>query len=204
MKKNLKNEMIPLICFSIMGIIFLIAIGILLISNKGIVIQNPTYDKQLSEIYENKEEYLGKSIEMQGYYQIIQNGDEEYHFIVQYIPFFNYTEEAADTKTGFYELDVRGLEIYSETGEYPIENEWYVVNGILEEFIDEKNGEEYIRINVKSVDHINRPNDILDQIYKFDPGETIDIEIQPAPEAPDPLSEEGFLSSEEDVSTHNH
>lgn len=207
MKKNLKREFIPIICLIIFGIISVVVIAIFLMTNKGVTIKNSTYDKQLSDIYENKEEYLGKTVEMQGYYQVIQNGDEDYHFIVQYIPFLNYSSvsnEEGGAQTGFYELDVRGLEIYSETGKYPDENRWYTVKGILEEFTDKKNGEKYIRINLQNIKKTQKPDDILDKIYNFDPGKTIDIGVQTVINSAEPISEEGYLSKKDNLAKHSH
>lgn len=207
MKKKLKREFIPIICLIIFGIISVVVAAIFLMTNRGVTIKNSTYDKQLSEIYENKEDYLGKSVEMQGYYQVIQNGDEDYHFIVQYIPFLNYSSvsnEEGGAQTGFYELDVQGLEIYSEAGKYPDENRWYTVKGILEEFTDEKNGEKYIRINLQNIKKTQKPDDILDKIYNFDPGKTIDIGVQTVTNAVKPISEEGYLSKKDNSAEHSH
>lgn len=93
---------------------------------------------QTNDIYLNPEDYLGKTVKYQGIFQTMdwEETGETYYYVIRYGPgCCGYDGEA-------------GFEV-AWTGEWPEEDDWCEVVGVLEVY--EQNGMRYLRLDLDSL-----------------------------------------------------
>lgn len=107
-------------------------------SNKIVEIKEKMFIAEINEIYLNKEEYIGKTIKLEGMFdeQHSQESDKTYYHIYRRGP-------------GCCGNDgVAGFEVIWDK-EYPKINDWVEAIGTLEEYEDE--GYHYVRLRLKEL-----------------------------------------------------
>jgi uncharacterized membrane protein YcgQ (UPF0703/DUF1980 family) len=107
--------------------------------NEEIVeIKEKMFIEQTNDIYLNPEDYLGKTIKYEGIFKPYYDEelDETYYFVIRYGPGCC----GYDSNAGFEVVWF---------GDYPNDNDWVEVIGVLEEY--EENGNEYLRLQLSSL-----------------------------------------------------
>lgn len=103
-----------------------------------IKIKEKMFIAQTNDIYINAEDYLGKTIKYEGIFNSFYNdaNDTTYYYVIRYGP-------------GCCGFDANaGFEVVW-SGDYPNNNDWVEVVGILEEF--EEDGNKYLRLDLSSL-----------------------------------------------------
>ena len=97
-----------------------------------VVIGEKFFLTQVSDIYINKAEYLGKTIQYEGIFLVYEQPDEKIQMVIRYGPGC-----CGDD-------DMAGFEVIWE-GDYPQPNDWVEVVGVLEKY------DQHLRINASSL-----------------------------------------------------
>lgn len=106
-------------------------------SDDVVVIKEKMFIAQTNDIYYNANDYLGKTIQYEGLFDIYEIPDEETHyFVIRYGP-------GCCGNDGY-----AGFEVNWE-GEYPNKDDWVEVTGVLEEYDDY--GLTYLRLHIVSL-----------------------------------------------------
>lgn len=103
-----------------------------------IEIKEKMFIAQTNDIYINAEDYLGKTIKYEGIFNSFYNdaNDTTYYYVIRYGP-------------GCCGFDANaGFEVVW-SGDYPNNNDWVEVVGVLEEF--EEDGNKYLRLDLSSL-----------------------------------------------------
>ena len=103
-----------------------------------IVIKEKMFIAQTNDVYFNTEDYLGKTIQYEGIFDIYEVPDSgaKYYAVIRYGP-------------GCCGVDANaGFEVKWD-GEYPSQNDWVEATGILEEY--EEDGYKYLRLALTSL-----------------------------------------------------
>jgi len=107
-------------------------------SGDWIVIKEKMFIAQTNDIYFNTEDYLGKTIQYEGIFDIYEDPDsgEKYYTVIRYGPGCC----GDDSNAGFeVEWD----------GGYPSQNDWVEVVGVLEKY--EEGEDKYLRLALTSL-----------------------------------------------------
>ena len=109
-------------------------------SDSGIIeIKDKMFVAQTNDIYYNTEDYLGKTIKYEGIFSAyeVPEAGMVYYSVIRYGP-------------GCCGIDANaGFEVIWD-GEYPKENDWVLVEGVLEEY--EEEGTFYLRLLLNSLE----------------------------------------------------
>ncbi len=108
--------------------------GVACARKADVEIRENLYLTQINEIYRNKEEYLGKTIHLEGLYVSSQAGERGYQMVRRYGPSCCDLDGAA------------GFEFLWD-GKRPEQNDWIEVWGRLEEY-QKEDGYTYLRLNL--------------------------------------------------------
>lgn len=111
-------------------------------ANKGLVeIREKMFIAQTNDVYLNPEEYLGKTIKLEGIFQVQSYADTEspYYFVIRYGPGCCGTDGNAGFEVMWDQVDAV----------YPAENDWVEAIGVLGAY--EEDGYPYICINLASL-----------------------------------------------------
>ncbi|MPN31416.1 hypothetical protein SDC9_178890 [bioreactor metagenome] len=103
-----------------------------------IEIKEKMFIAQTNDIYINAEDYLGKAIKYEGIFNSFYNdaNNTTYYYVIRYGP-------------GCCGFDANaGFEVVW-SGDYPNNNDWVEVVGVLEEF--EEDGNKYLRLDLSSL-----------------------------------------------------
>ena len=108
-------------------------------SGDVIVIREKMFIAQTNDVYFNTEDYLGKTIQYEGIFDIYEAPEsaDKYYSVIRYGP-------------GCCGVDANaGFEVKWD-GEYPRQDDWVEVTGVLEEY--EEEGYKYLRLALTSLD----------------------------------------------------
>ncbi|MDR2494963.1 MAG: hypothetical protein LBD24_07055 [Spirochaetaceae bacterium] len=112
-------------------------------TNKGVVVEikEKLFIAQTNDVYENPDDYLGKTLKLEGIFQYYRpmTGDEPYCFVMRYGPGCC----GNDGSVAFEVLWENGQ------GQYPQEGEWVEAVGVLKRY--EEDGYPYICISLSSL-----------------------------------------------------
>jgi uncharacterized membrane protein YcgQ (UPF0703/DUF1980 family) len=100
-------------------------------------IKDKMFIAQTNEIYINKEDYLGKTIKYEGVFFILEADGQTNYYVIRYGP---------GCCPGVD--NVAGFEVVWDKN-YPQNNDWVEVIGVLEEYV--QNGNNYIRLALTSL-----------------------------------------------------
>lgn len=107
-------------------------------SGDVVEIKEKMFIAQTNDIYYNTEDYLGKTIKYEGIFDVyeVPDTDEKYYSVIRYGP-------------GCCGVDANaGFEVIWDN-EYPDQNDWVEVIGVLEEY--EEDGYKYLRLVLTSL-----------------------------------------------------
>ena len=116
-------------------------------TNKGVVeIKEKLFIAQTNDVYENPEDYLGKTLKVEGLFQYYDPiaGDEPYYFVIRYGPGCC----GNDGNVGFEVLWEHG------EGAYPPADAWVEAQGVLKRY--EEDGYPYICVSLSSLKVLNK------------------------------------------------
>jgi hypothetical protein len=111
-------------------------------ANQGLVeIREKMFIAQTNDVYLNPEEYLGKTIKLEGIFQVQSYADTEspYYFVIRYGPGCCGTDGNAGFEVMWDQVDAV----------YPAEDDWVEAIGVLGAY--EEDGYPYICINLSSL-----------------------------------------------------
>ena len=108
------------------------------IAGEVIEITEELFEAQVDEIYHHREEHLGKVVKYEGFFTSFEDeiAGQEYCFVVR-----NGTGYCSDHGQPGFELRLEGA--------WPEENDWCIVEGVLEEYVVDELS--YLRVAVTSL-----------------------------------------------------
>lgn len=143
---SLKIIVLVILLVALIGIVIYIMKNYNKTNNDEVIISEENFLQDTYDVLSHKDDYIGKTITLEGIYSSYTEGDKIYKMVYRNTP-------GTNGNNGMAAFDI------SYAGEVEVnDNDWVKVTGILEQYEDEIDHKEYLIIKVKALEKIEAKN----------------------------------------------